>query len=159
MQNTPERTDLIEKIANFPLLIARVVEGLTVQQLTTHTLPGEWTIAQNIHHLADSHMNAYIRCKLIMSEERPELKPYDQDQWALFADATSADLSTSLGILTNLHARWTIFWKSLPEEAWSRVGLHPEIGAVSMAEQLRSYAEHGEAHIDQIRRTLAAGDW
>ncbi|MCB0083143.1 MAG: DinB family protein, partial [Caldilineaceae bacterium] len=115
-----------------------------------------WTVAQNVHHLVDSHMNSYIRCKLIATEENPTLKPYDQDQWAEFVDAQAADVSGSLVMLAQLHRRWVCFWETLPDEAWSRTGFHPENGTVTLDTQLISYAEHGEAHIDQITRTLAA---
>lgn len=151
-----ERQGYIEKICRLPAQIEELVNGLSVTQLTTHFLAGEWTVAQNVHHLADSHMNSYIRCKLILTEEHPTLKPYDQDAWAKLPDAHLADLSTSLSLLRQLHARWVIFWETLPADAWSRTGFHPENGTVTLDDQLRAYAAHGEAHIDQITRTLAA---
>lgn len=101
-------------------------------------------------------MNSYIRCKLIATEDNPPLKPYDQDRWATFADAQGADVAVSLALLKSLHARWVVFWEHLPEEAWERAGFHPDHGAVTLADQLRLYAAHGEGHIDQITRTLAA---
>jgi len=152
-----ERKPLIDKIRRLPAQIEALVSGLNATQLTTHFLAGEWTVAQNVHHLADSHMNSYIRCKLILTEEHPPLKPYDQDAWANLPDAQSADLSTSLTLLQQLHTRWVIFWETLPDDAWSRTGFHPANGVVTLDDQLRGYADHGEAHIDQITRTLAAG--
>jgi hypothetical protein len=101
-------------------------------------------------------MNSYIRCKLIATEEHPPLKPYDQDRWANFADAGAADISSSLALLQSLHARWVIFWETLPDDAWTRTGHHPEAGTVTLERQLAGYAAHGEAHIEQITRTLAA---
>ena len=101
-------------------------------------------------------MNSYIRCKLIASEDHPPLKPYDQDRWARFADGSAADVTASLALLRSLHRRWALFWETLPDEAWTRTGQHPESGAVSLDDQLELYADHGEAHIDQIQRTLAA---
>lgn len=153
---TAERTELIEKIRRLPGQIAELVTGLSAEQLTTHYLPDEWSVAQNVHHLVDSHMNSYIRCKLIATEEHPTLKPYDQDQWAQFADAGAADVSGSLLMLEQLHRRWVSFWETLPDGAWARTGHHPESGTVTLDTQLASYADHGEAHIDQITRTLAA---
>lgn len=152
-----ERKPLIDKIRRLPAQIEALVSGLNATQLTTHFLAGEWTVAQNVHHLADSHMNSYIRCKLILTEEHPPLKPYDQDAWANLPDAQSADLSTSLTLLQQLHTRWVIFWETLPDDAWSCTGFHPANGVVTLDDQLRGYADHGEAHIDQITRTLAAG--
>ena len=151
-----ERAAQIEKIRRLPGQVKELVQGLTAAQLTTHFLPNEWTVAQNVHHLVDSHMNSYIRCKLIATEEEPPLKPYHQDDWANFVDASRADISESLALLKALHARWVIFWENLPENAWSRIGIHPENGPMSLERIAHAYAEHGEAHIEQITRTLAA---
>lgn len=155
MTNT-ERAAQIDAIARLPELLAALVAGLSPAELTTPFLAGEWTVAQNVHHLVDSHANAYIRCKLILTEEHPALKPYDQDAWAALPDASDPELGSSLAILRGLHTRWAQFWHSLPPTAWERTGFHPEHGPVSLARILRSYADHGEAHLDQIRRTLAA---
>ena len=151
-----ERLILIDKIRHLPAQLEELVIGLSVPQLTTHFLANEWTVAQNVHHLADSHMNSYIRCKLILTEENPPLKPYDQDAWAALPDAQSADLASSLLLLKQLHARWVTFWETLATEAWNRSGFHPENGPMTLADILRSYAAHGEAHLAQITRTLAA---
>jgi hypothetical protein len=151
-----ERNECIDKIGRLPKQIADLVAGLSEEQLTTHYLADEWTVAQNVHHLVDSHMNSYIRCKLIATEDHPPLKPYNQDVWAQFADASAADVSGSLVMLEQLHRRWVSFWETLPEDAWARTGHHPESGTVTLDTQLAAYAEHGEAHIDQITRTLAA---
>ncbi|MEZ4674178.1 MAG: DinB family protein [Caldilineaceae bacterium] len=146
----------MEKIRRLPQQIADLVADLSEEQLATHYLAGEWTVAQNVHHLVDSHMNSYIRCKLIATEDHPTLKPYDQEQWAQFADAQATDVSGSLLMLAQLHQRWVSFWETLPSEAWPRTGFHPENGTVTLETQLASYADHGQAHIDQITRTLAA---
>ena len=90
------------------------------------------------------------------TEENPTLKPYDEGAWALLSDGSSADLSDSLALLKALHARWVRFWENLPDDVWQRTGQHPQSGAVTLARQLELYVEHGEAHLDQIRRTLAA---
>ncbi len=151
-----ERQWFIDKIQQLPAQIEALVDGLSAQQLTTHFLPGEWTVAQNVHHLADSHMNSYIRCKLILTEDQPTLKPYAQDDWAALPDAQGAEIGPSLSLLKQLHTRWVIFWQQLPADAWSRTGFHPANGTVTLDDQLRGYAAHGEAHLDQITRTLAA---
>ena len=152
-----ERQALIEKIRDFPTELESLVAGLTAKQLTTASLDGEWTIAQNVHHVPDSHMNSYIRCKLMATEDRPTLKPYNEKLWSQFADANGPDLSNSLALLKALHARWVIFWQNLPDEAWARQGYHPNSGkVVTLDDMLLGYVAHGEAHLDQIRRTLAA---
>ncbi|MCP4166491.1 MAG: metal-dependent hydrolase [Chloroflexi bacterium] len=156
MASAKQRQTFIVKTQLLPSQIETLTAGLSAGQLTTHYLDGEWSVAQNVHHLADSHMNSYIRCKLIASATRPLLKPYGQDIWAKFPDASSADIRSSLALLRSLHGRWVHFWNELPDEAWQRIGIHPESGEVTLDDQLRLYAEHGEAHIDQINRTLAA---
>lgn len=156
MHTPEERSTQIDAIRHLPEQIAALVNELSEAQLTTPYLAGEWTVAQNVHHLADSHMNSYIRCKLIATEAHPTLMPYDQDQWAALPDAASAHTETSLALLHSLHARWVVFWETLPHDAWRRTGFHPENGTVTLADQLGTYAAHGAGHIDQIRRTLAA---
>lgn len=150
------RAQQIEKIRCLPAHIHHLVDGLTPAQLTTPFLPDEWSVAQNIHHLADSHCSSYIRCKLIVTESNPTLKPYDQNQWAALVDASAADVTPSLLWLQGMHARWVHFWETLKDQDWERPGFHPENGTVTLADQLKLYAAHGEGHIDQIRRTLAA---
>jgi hypothetical protein len=147
---------LIERLERLPVQVDHLVTGLTPSRLTTPFLSHEWTVAQNVHHLADSHMNAYIRCKLILTEAEPPLKPYDQDTWAALPDAGEAQLATSLNLLQGLHARWGQFFRTLGDADWARAGHHPENGRVTLADQLRLYTDHGLAHIDQMRRTLAA---
>ena len=150
------RTEAIEKIRRLPQQLEELISGLSPQQLTAKPLPNEWTVAQNVHHIADSHINSYVRCKLMATEDNPTLKPYDEGAWALLTDGSSPDLSDSLALLKALHARWARFWENLPEDAWQRTGQHPESGPVTLARQLELYVQHGEAHLDQIRRTLAA---
>ena len=156
MLSPAERGGLIGKLAMLPGELSQLVMTLTPEQLTTHYLPDEWTVAQNVHHLGDSHMNSVIRLKLILTEDHPTLRPYDQDAWALTPEANSPDLTPSLTLLTGLHARWVQLFSSLSEDQWQRTGFHPENGDVSVEDLLVSYAAHGEGHLDQIRRTLAA---
>src|SRR6185369_5910715 len=106
MPTDSQRREMIEKIRNLPTQLRELVSGLTDAQLTTHFLVHEWTVAQNVHHVADSHMNSFIRLRLILTEERPPLKPYDQDRWAELADSGTTALEESLSILEGLHRRW-----------------------------------------------------
>lgn len=151
-----QRREGINKISRLPDQLRELVQNLSAEQLTTPYLAGEWTVAQNVHHVADSHMNSYIRVKLILTEAHPTLKPYDQDAWAELADADGSNLETSLLILEGLHRRWVALFESLAEAQWHRAGLHPENGEMTVADFVEVYAAHGEAHLDQIRRTLAA---
>lgn len=156
MLDAAERRRLIDKIRALPDQLEAVVSGLSEQQLTTPFVPGEWTVAQNVHHLADSHMNSFIRLKLLLTEDRPTIKPYDQDRWANVADADHKDVGDSLMLLRGLHSRWVCLFESLDESQWSRTAIHPEVGEITAEWLLTTYADHGEAHIDQIQRTLAA---
>ena len=157
MPESKAREAAIEKIRRLPQQVEELVSGLSPQELTAKPLADEWTVAQNVHHIADSHINSYVRCKLMTTEDNPTLKPYDEGAWALLTDGSSDDLSDSIALLKALHARWVQFWENLPDDAWQRTGMHPESGPVTLARQLELYVEHGEAHLDQIRRTLAAG--
>ena len=157
MYSEAQRRELIEKIRELPARLRERVSGLTDAQLTTHFQADEWTVAQNVHHLADSHMNSFIRMRLILTEDHPTLKPYDQDLWAELADSGTTAIEESLGLLDGLHARWVRLFESLDEAAWRRSGLHPESGEMTIEDILRIYAVHGQGHIDQISRALAAG--
>jgi hypothetical protein len=156
MMDVPMRVQLIEKIRQLPQQVADLTAGLLPKQLTSHFLDGEWSVAQNVHHLADSHLNSYVRLKLILTEENPTMRPYDQDLWALTPEANMPDLSGSLTLLHGLHQRWSELFASLDEQQWQRKGFHPENGPITPEDLLESYASHGEGHLDQMQRTLAA---
>ncbi|HEY1012685.1 MAG TPA: DinB family protein [Herpetosiphonaceae bacterium] len=156
MLTQEQRQPLIDAIRRLPAQLEALVAPLSTEDLITPFLASEWTVAQNIHHLADSHMNSFIRLKLILSEDHPTLKPYDQDAWAAMPDSNHADIEDSLSLLRGLHRRWSALFAALDEAAWSRTGFHPENGDQSVEDLLRSYAAHGEGHVDQINRTLAA---
>lgn len=153
----PERAHYIRQIAQLPVQLCELIAPYSAQELTTAYRPGEWTAAQNVHHVADSHLNSYIRCKLMLTEDHPTLKPYDQDVWAQLPDSLPAQLNGSLDLITGLHARWVNFWEHLPEAAWTRTAYHPENGVVRLEDQLVYYAAHGLGHLHQIAETLRAG--
>lgn len=151
-----ERARRITLLRHFPHKLREAVAGLTDEALTTRWLEGEWSVAQNVHHVADSHLNSYLRIKLILTEDQPTLRLYDQDAWAERPDATTADMHASLSMLDGLHARWGQVFSSLSEAEWARTGLHPEIGQMSLDDFLVMYSDHCEAHLEQIARTEAA---
>lgn len=152
-----ERQERISRLRSLPANLERLVISLSDTELKTRYIATEWSVQQIVHHLVDSHMNSVIRLKLILSEERPPLKGYDQDAWADQADVAMTPISASLAILHGLHERWGNLFESLTDEQYQRVGAHSEIGDVSVEDLLDSYADHGEIHIDQIERVLAAG--
>src|SRR3982750_4114327 len=116
----------IDVIRSFPARLEALVMDLTPEELTTAYNAPEWTVAQNVHHLADAHMNGYIRFKLMVTEDGPPMKAYEQPLWAELADAKDADIRPSLALLRALHQRWTLFLESI--EDWSRIGVHPQRG-------------------------------
>lgn len=148
------REALIQAIADLPWQIEAALAGATDAQLQKPYRAGGWNARQVVHHLADSHMNSFIRCRLILTEDDPLLKPYDQDSWAALPDSCTGPLEPSLAILRGLHARWAEFFRSLPEEAWSRQGIHPDNGPMTLARILESYAVHGLQHLEHIRTGL-----
>lgn len=155
---TPEeRRERIDRIRRFPAELEAVVKPLTAEELNTRFIEGEWSVAQNVHHLADSHMNAFIRFKLLLTEDNPTIKNYDQADWAELVDSLEPPIQVSIAILKGLHQRWVVLLDSLKEEHWARPGIHPESGKISMETLLETYSDHGIGHIDQINRTLAAG--
>jgi hypothetical protein len=156
MLEEAHRRDMIHTIRAFPKRLRKLVDGLTATRLKTHYVVDEWTVAQNVHHLADSHMNSFIRLKLILTEDNPLLKPYDQVLWAEQPDADNTHVETSLALLDGLHARWATLFESLSQEQRRRTGVHPETGTITPDDLLRAYAGHCDAHYEQITRTLAA---
>jgi uncharacterized damage-inducible protein DinB len=154
-----ERKLHIARIRRHPKELAEAVRGLDRQQLDTPYRAGGWTVAQVVHHLADSHMQACARMRLIATEERPSLKPYDQDAWAALPDARAVSIAPSMTILRGLHRRWAAFLAKLPRKAWGRTGLHPERGEVSIDDLLLLYANHGEKHVAQILGLRSERSW
>ncbi len=146
-----ERDALIAKIEALPGQLEALVAGVSDERLDRPYREGGWTSRQVVHHLADSHANALIRARLILTEDHPVLRPYDQDAWAALPDAAKGPLAPSLEILRGLHRRWVELLRAVPEEAWSRPATHPQYGATSLEAQLKTYAGHGEKHLGHIR--------
>lgn len=151
---------MIGKIRGLPEMIEAAVKGLNDSQLDTPYGPGKWTGRQVIHHLADSHMHAFIRTKTILLEDRPTLATYNQNQWANASDAAApTPIESSLLILRGLHARWVAMLEHVPESGWSRPAIHPERGEVTLEALLAIYASHGEKHAKHITDLRAAKGW
>ena len=130
-----------------------LIAGLSDEQLTTAYNAPEWTIAQNVHHLVDSHMNGYLRFKLILTEENALLRVYDQDAFATLPDAVSPDLSFSLTILDGLHGRWAHVLATIVD--WGKAGYHPGLARkVTLGDLLAIYSDHCEAHLQQIQAVI-----
>lgn len=153
------RIALIEDIANTPHQLRTAVAGLTPEQLDTSYRPGGWTVRQVVHHLADSHMNSFIRCKLALTEENPTIKPYDQTKWAETVEAKTASIAPSLALLESLHHRWVLLWKSLKPADFARTFQHPELGEVTLERNLCLYAWHGRHHVAHITSLRERMGW
>lgn len=152
-----QRSELINDIEQAPKALRAAVDGLSPQQLETPYRDGGWTVRQVVHHVPESHMNAYIRFKLALTEDQPTIKPYMEDLWAKTGEVQITPLETSLTLLDSLHGRWVRLLRSLQPEDWKRLFLHPELGSVSLEKNLALYAWHGRhhtAHITDLRKRM-----
>lgn len=156
--NTAERDEMIAKIKRLPEIVDQAVAGLNDEQLNTRYREGGWTVRQVVHHLADSHMNAFTRMKLAITEEKPTLKTYDQDEWAKLPDSKTP-VAGSLAILRGLHERWGCLLDNLSESDWQRPAYHPERGDITVTDLLKIYANHGEKHVSQITDLRTNRGW
>ncbi len=152
-----ERRQVIERLHAFPDQLAILVDGLTTEQLTTAYEPGEWTVAQNVHHVFDAHVIFYTRCKQIAFEDAPPLVNMDENGWAELPDAKAASLTPALAGIAYVQGRLVAFLEHLTEAEWQRAGVHAERGAMTIATIAAYAARHGELHLAQIRKTLTAG--
>lgn len=152
-----QRAQLIEQIEKTPAALRAAVKDLTARQIETPYREGGWTVRQVVHHVPESHMNAYVRFKLALTEDEPTIKPYMEDRWAKLADVAVTPLEISLALLDALHERWVPVLKSLRPEDWKRTFRHPELGTVPLEKSLALYAWHGQhhvAHIAQLRERM-----
>ncbi len=157
---TPDRrTALIDIIAGTPQNLREALRGLSAEQLDTPYRPGGWTVRQLVHHVPDSHLNAYIRFKLALTEERPTIKPYEEDRWAELADTFNTPVEVSLTMLESLHVRWVNLLRSLPEAGWQRPLLHPQNGEMTLLNVLDLYAWHGPHHVAHITALRERMGW
>lgn len=145
-----DRRRAIAAIAAAPAQIRAAVAGLTPKQLDTPYRPDGWTIRQVVHHVPDSHLNAYVRFKLALTEEQPTIKPYKEALWANLADTRATPIETSLALLESLHQRWVLLLRTLSAEDFARTLNHPEMGVVTLDRTLAIYAWHGAHHVAHI---------
>src|SRR5437762_13376920 len=124
----------INEIAEAPAKLRAAVKDLTPEQLETPYRPGGWTIRQVVHHVPDSHMNAYVRTKLAVTEDTPPIRTYEESRWAELPEARSAPVGMSLDLLAALHRRWVAFLRALPEDEFKKAFIHPEWGRRALDE-------------------------
>ena len=149
----------VDIIAHAPAEFRAAVRGLTQSQLDTRYREGGWTIRQVIHHVADSHMNSYIRYKLALTEENPTIKPYAEDRWAELIDGKTADIEVSLCLIENTHERLVTMMRSLTPEQWKRTFNHPERGIMPLDVTAALYAWHCKHHLAHITTLCARKGW
>ena len=154
-----KRRQLIETIAATPARLRAAVKGLTAQQLDTPYRDGGWTVRQVIHHLPDSHMNAFIRTKLALTEANPAIKAYDEDAWSRLGDVPDTPVEVSLQLLDNLHQRWDVLLRSIRPEDFARTFQHPERGPLTLDQNLCIYAWHGQHHVAHITELRRRNGW
>ena len=158
---TPERRRAcVARIAAAPSGVRAAVAGLSEDQLDTPYRPGGWSVRQVVHHLPDSHLNAYTRIRLALTEEVPTIKPYEEARWAELPDARRAPVEVSLALLEALHARWLVLLRELGPQEGERQLRHPEYGRLmSVDELLALYAWHGEHHTAHILGLRQRSGW
>lgn len=150
-----ERSRMIDDIAKAPAMFRSLVTNLTDAQLDTPYRPGGWTVRQVVHHVPDSHINAYIRFKLAATEDNPTIKPYEEARWAELMDGRTEPIAVSLDLLDALHKRWVVFLRSFSEADFSRTFFHPKMkSAVTLDQALAIYSWHGNHHAAHIRNAL-----
>jgi DinB family protein len=159
-QITPDqRHRFIDQIEEAPARLRAAVEGLSPEQIDTPYRPSGWTVRQVVHHLPDSHLNAYIRFKLALTEQEPAIKTYDQDRWSELVDAKAAPLEPSLKLLESLHKRWVFLLRSLSDADLARTLRHPEWGVVTLENTLAQYAWHSRHHVAHITSLRERMGW
>lgn len=150
----------IDIIESCPLWYDAVIENLDEAQLKTPYRPGGWNIVQVIHHVADSHMNAYIRLKMVLTENTPVIKPYDEKLWSELPDIYEVPVNISLTLMHSLHRRWAAVLRKLKTEDWGREYYHPEQEKyVSLWVMTAMYAWHCRHHFEHIRRLRERMQW
>ncbi|MCW3466844.1 YfiT family bacillithiol transferase [Chitinophaga nivalis] len=150
----------IADIRFLPTLIEIAVQQLDAYQLDTPYRPGGWTVAQVVHHLADSHINAITRMKLALTEDNPVIKPYDQDGWVGLPDVMHTPVNVSVTLLHALHTRWADLMERLTDAQWERTFVHPEGRKVfNLKTQAANYAWHGKHHLQHILRLKERMEW
>jgi len=154
------RQQAISAIAEAPAKLRTAVKGLNEEQLNTPYREGGWTVRQVAHHVPDSHMNAYTRFKLALTEDLPLIKPYDEAKWAELGDVRTAPIEPSLALLENLHKRWVLLLRTLGPAEWSRKFRHPDHEKpLSLDDSLALYAWHGKHHLAHITSLREREGW
>jgi len=150
---------LISDIEQTPAWLRAAVDGLSERQLETPYRPGGWTVRQVAHHIPESHMNAYVRMKLALTEDNPTIKPYDEARWAETPDVRGTPIAVSLTLLDALHQRWVTLLKALGSADFARTFIHPESGRWTLGKYVALYSWHGKHHVAHITSLRQRMGW
>ncbi|MBC7898062.1 MAG: putative metal-dependent hydrolase [Cytophagaceae bacterium] len=153
------RATYIDAIARTPNDLRTAVSGLTSNQLDEPYRPGGWTVRQVVHHVPDSHMNAYMRFKLALTEDAPVIKPYDEARWAELEDSRTTPIETSLALLAAVHDRWVRILRAMSAADFAREYTHPEMGRNPLDFMLALYAWHGPHHVAHVTALKTMRGW
>lgn len=158
--NPQLKQQLISDIKFLPANLEHAIQNLDAAQLETPYRPGGWTVKQLIHHVADSHINAYTRFKFGLTEDNPTIKPYDQDAWSRLSDTENLPVNISLTLLHALHLRWNQLMEDMSEDQWQRTIYHPERKiSMSLWDLLKSYSWHSRHHTAHITKLRERMNW
>jgi uncharacterized damage-inducible protein DinB len=150
----------IAEIAETPGALRSAVAGLSRDQLETRYRPGGWTVKQVVHHVPDSHLNAYCRFKLALTEDEPTIKPYEEAKWAELPDSQRVPIEVSLDLLDALHQRWVALLRSMDNADFNRAFRHPEYeNVLTLRQVLAQYAWHGRHHVGHITSLRKREGW
>ncbi len=158
--NSEIKVSLMNDIKMLPSSLEFAIQNLDASQLETPYRPGGWNVQQVVHHIADSHMNAFIRFKLGLTEHNPTIKTYDQEAWANLSDSKKLPVNISTTFLFSLHARWYQLMEDMEESEWQRTIYHPEREMeMTMWDLLKSYAWHSRHHVAHILQLREREGW
>ena len=153
------RRDAVTTLERLPVDLGVALQGLGDGALDTPYRPGGWTVRQLVHHVPDSHMNAYVRTRMALTEDTPTIKPYAEAEWAQLDDARIMPIEVSLELLDNLHQRWVRLLDSLHDADFDRAYIHPESGRVTLALQMALYSWHSRHHVAHIAELRKRRGW
>jgi hypothetical protein len=153
------RTAAIDEIGALPAAMRRVVAPLTAQQLDTPYRDGGWSLREVVHHVADSHMHAYLRVKFALTEESPTIRPYDEAAWSRLPDVQQVDAGVSLSLIEGIHARWVACLRGTEASHFARPFVHPELGPQRIDLSTLRYAWHGRHHLAHITSLVVRKGW
>jgi hypothetical protein len=154
-----QRRTAIDTIAAAPKQFRAAVAGLDEKQLDTPYRPDGWTVRQVVHHVPDSHLNAYTRFKLALTEDTPTIKPYDEAAWAKLDDSRTTPIETSLALLENVHDRWVRVLRAMSSSDFARRLNHPENGIMNLDQMLALYEWHGKHHTAHVANLRSRSGW